>query len=435
MNLKIVLPLIFAALWGQGLAQNPIVKDVGMSDPHVRVFNDSIFLYCGHDNHPNDTTWVMKEWHIFSSTDMIQWKQEGSISPLDNYMDNNSTDCWAGDATARNGKVYFYFSDRKRGIGVMASDSPRGPYKDALDKPLVSPMHDPTILVDDDQQETPYLIYGDKEGGGFHIAKLNEDMISLAEAPQPLTINGEEWQNAPQWMDKNYLFKYLDTYYLSWGRDYATSKNIYGPYECQGSLGNGHHLDEFAHGSFFWWKGQFYHLWCYYLRPGYKYRETIVTYCHFDERGRPVTDTDFLDKHFATGVGQYNASWSEIQAEWYYEKSSGTTKEGSPETGFVVSNFQNKSWLRFSNVRFNTTSKLFTANILATQGSGHLEVRADGIDGPLLGVLEVPEMKDRSPYKVLSTQLKELDVTKDIYLVFTGESRSEMSLDWFSFSR
>ncbi len=26
-------------------AQNPIVKDIGMSDPHVRVFNDTIFIF------------------------------------------------------------------------------------------------------------------------------------------------------------------------------------------------------------------------------------------------------------------------------------------------------------------------------------------------------------------------------------------------------
>jgi arabinoxylan arabinofuranohydrolase len=435
MNPKIILSLIFVTLWGRGHAQNPIVKDVGMSDPHVRVFNDTIFLYCGHDNHPDDTTWMMKEWRIFSTTDMIQWQQEGSISPHDNYMDNNSTDCWAGDAASRNGLYYFYFSDRKRGIGVMASDSPKGPFKDVLGIPLVSPMHDPTILVDDDKQQTPYLIYGDKEGGGFHIARLNEDMISLAETPRPLEINGKEWQDAPQWMDKNYIFKYLDTYYLSWGRDYATSKNIYGPYECQGALGNGHHLSEFAHGSFFWWKGQFYHLWCYYLRPGYKYRETIVTYCHFDEEGRPVTDTNFLDKHFSTGVGQYDASWSEIQAEWYYEKSSETTKKGKADKGFVVSNIHNKSWLMFSNVNFSKHPIFLTANILSTGGSGQLEARADRIDGPLLGVLEVPNMKDQLEYKVLSTQIMEIDGTKDIYLVFTGKRSSEMSLDWFSFSR
>ena len=46
----------------------------------------------------------------------------------------------------------------------------------------------------------------------------------------------------------------------------------------------------------------------------------MMTYCHFDDQGHIVTDTDFLNQHFATGVGHYDAGWSKIEAEWFYEK-------------------------------------------------------------------------------------------------------------------
>jgi len=417
------------------LAQNPIVRAIGMSDPHVRVFNDTVYLFCGHDSHPDDETWVMKQWRIFSTVDLINWKQEGIISTADNYMENNSTDCWAGDAATRNGKYYFYFSDRKRSVGVMVSDSPAGPFKDALGKPLVSPMHDPTILFDDDSDKTPYLIYVDKEGGGFHIARLNEDMVSTAKDPRPIRINGKEWEDAPAWMDKNYIFKYQDTYYLTWGRDYATSRNIYGPYECTGAVGNGHNLSEYAHGSFFWWKGQFYHNWCYYLRSGFKYRESIITYCHFDVEGKIVTDTEFLDKHFETGVGQYEASWPEIQAEWYYEKSPGINKEGITDGGFKASNIMNESWLRFSNMSFEKITDTFSARILAKKGSGQIEIRQGSPSGFILGVVDVPKMKGNDDFVLLSGNIKEARGIKDIYLVFKGKPKSEFELDWFSFSK
>ncbi|MGB3150222.1 MAG: family 43 glycosylhydrolase, partial [Maribacter sp.] len=210
---RIILFLV-ALIVNAAFSQNPILKDMGVSDPHVRVFNDTIYLYSGHDATVEDKTWVMKDWRVFSTTDLVNWKIRDTISPKENYMDNNSTDCWASDATTRNGKYYFYFSDRKRGVGVMTSTSPVGPFEDALDKPLVSPMHDPTILIDDDAGRTPYLIYGDKEGGGFHIAKLNDDMVSTSEMARPIQINGAEWENAPEWMDKNYMFKHNDTYYL-----------------------------------------------------------------------------------------------------------------------------------------------------------------------------------------------------------------------------
>lgn len=420
---------------GTACAQNPIVKDIGMSDPHIRVFDDTIYLYCGHDSHPEDKIWVMKEWRIFSSTDLVNWEQKGVISTKDNYMPDNSTDCWAGDAATRNGKYYFYFSDRKRSVGVMASDSPKGPFMDALGKPLVSPMHDPTVLIDDDPQITPYLVYGDKEGGGFHIARLHENMISTAEDPRPIQINGEEWEEAPAWMDKNYIFKHQDTYYLTWGRDYATSKNIYGPYECIGAVGNGHNLSEYAHGSFFWWNGQFYHIWCYYLRPGYKYRESIITYCHFDDIGHIVTDTDFLDKHYETGVGQYEASWPEIQAEWYYEKSPDIIKVENAEGGFNVSQIMNESWLRFPNVNFGNGSARFSARVSTVSGSGQIEIREDDSSGLLLGVVNVPKVKDPQKFIMVSGKITEVKGRKDICLVFKGKAKSEFELDWFSFEK
>ncbi|MGJ1384689.1 family 43 glycosylhydrolase [Sphingobacterium spiritivorum] len=418
-------------------AQNPIIGIPGISDPHVRVFNNKIYLYSGHDDKPTDTTWVMKDWRVFSTSDLVNWKQETVISPKDNYMGGNSTDCWAGDAAERNGKYYFYFSDRKRSIGVMKSDTPGGKYTDALGKPLVAPMHDPTILTDDDPDKTPYLVYGDKEGGGYHIARLNDDMISLAEAPKPITITGKEWEKAGGWMDKNYIFKYKGTYYLSWGTDYAISKNIYGPYTGAGSTGKGHHLGPLAHSSFFWWKGQFYHVWCYYLKPGYKFRATIITYCHFDNQGRIITDTDFLDKHFATGVGQYDADWPKIEAEWFYEKDSLTRKQSSADGGFELAGMCNGSWLRFANVDMTSSSKQFTAQLAGLSPKGKLEIRTGRINGPLIGTIQsvTNKSKGANQYQILSCKINPPKGKTDIFLVYTdADKKAALSLDWISFN-
>src|SRR5210317_533852 len=121
-RIKILMILLYTGLSVSG--QNPLIRDIGMSDPHVRVFNDTIFLFTGHDDHPDDKLWVMKEWRIFSSTDINNWELRNTISPADSYMGRGNTDCWAGDASSRNGKYYFYFSDRKRSVGVMTSDTP-----------------------------------------------------------------------------------------------------------------------------------------------------------------------------------------------------------------------------------------------------------------------------------------------------------------------
>ena len=135
---------------------NPLIKDIGMADPHARVFNDKVYLYTGNDADREAPVHFMKDWSIFSSTDLVEWKKEGTISSADNYIGADSPDCWAADATERNDKFYFYFSDRVRGIGVMSAPTPIGPFTDSLGEALVAPMHDPTILQDDDANKTPY---------------------------------------------------------------------------------------------------------------------------------------------------------------------------------------------------------------------------------------------------------------------------------------
>ena len=412
-------------------SQNPIVKNKGVSDPHIRVFKDTIYLYSGHDSHPGDKTWVMKNWQIFSSTDLVNWRIRDSISPKDNYMANNSSDCWASDAVTRNGKYYFYFSDRKRGVGVMMSNKPYANFIDPLNKPLVAPMHDPTILIDDDEDKTPYLVYGDKENGnGFHIAKLNNDMISLAEEPKLIKITGEEWRKAPKWMDKNYIFKKNNIYYLSWGRDYAISENIYGPYKSVGGVGVGHNLNELAHGSFFNWKGQFYHIWCYYIKKGFKYRTSIISYCHIADDGKIVTDTSFLDKHFANGVGQYNASWEKIEAEWFYEVSGNIKKIGSKEKGFVLSNIKNGDWIRFANVTFDKEYKAIISDLKLTGKKGILEVREGSASGKILSMLKLSALNNLEQFK---NDLKVQQGKHDIYLVFKAKKESTLQIDWIKF--
>jgi hypothetical protein len=198
-------------------------------------------------------------------------------------------------------------------------------------------------------------------------------------------------------------------------------------------VGEGHHLNEYAHGSFFWWKGQFYHIWCYYLRQGYKYRESIITYCHFDENGGIVTDTDFLDKHFSTGVGQYQASWPEIQAEWYYEISPGIRKKGSRKDGFVLTGIKDGAWLRYANVNFDVRCGTFEAAVSLSGGHGKIEIRAGSPAGALLGIVPLRPAEDVGSIQVISCEMEGGKGRKDIVVKFTGEEASTFELDWFRF--
>ena len=119
-------------------AQNPIIRDVFTADPAPLVYHDTLFLYTGHDTASvKETNYKMPDWRIYSTTDMVHWKDYGTrLSPR--------TFAWAtGDAYAaqcveRNGKFYWFVStfhkkdDQSQGgaaIGVAVSDRPTGPFQ------------------------------------------------------------------------------------------------------------------------------------------------------------------------------------------------------------------------------------------------------------------------------------------------------------------
>ena len=266
---------------------NPLINEAGMSDPHAIVVNDTCYLFTGHDVGFGITDWIMPDWRIYRSVDLQKWEYVGTISPEDNYMGEGNTSCWAGDIVERNGKYYWYFSNRKESTGVMVASKPEGPYVDVLGKPLVDSF-DPAIFVDDDS--IPYILYGEK---GYKIARLKESMIELDEEPRDVVINQSSYF---PYTDKSSLHKRNGIYYLSCSGYYATSKNVYGPYETRGVVGKGWGLDtDYGHGDFFIWKNNWYHVWCKYRKRDYdRIRDCFIAPVIYDNSGLMYDDLSGL---------------------------------------------------------------------------------------------------------------------------------------------
>jgi arabinoxylan arabinofuranohydrolase len=265
----------------------PLISTPGMADPHALIIDNTCWLFTGHDIGHGVSDWVMPDWRIYKSTDLQSWDQVGTIDPKDTYMGAGSTDCWAGDIVYRNGLFYWFFSDRSRSIGVMVADKPEGPYKDLLGKPLVDSF-DPTVFIDED--DTPYLVWGMKQ---YRIARLDSSMTKLAEEPRILTI--DPMGDFPL-MDKNSLHKHNGLYYLSCSGYYATSHHIYGPYKFGGSVGQGWQLEShYAHGDFFTWQDQWYHVWCRYRdRRVDRVRDCFMAPTKYLENGAMLDDLSGL---------------------------------------------------------------------------------------------------------------------------------------------
>jgi hypothetical protein len=229
-------------------AGNPIIKDVFTADPAPMVYNDTVYLYTGHDEAKDKEMFTMWEWLCFSSKDMKTWVAHGPIMKVTDFK-WATRDAWASQAIERNGKFYFYAAVRHNNthpgmaIGAAVSDSPTGPFVDARGSALVtddmtpSPNGwddiDPTVFIDDDG--TAWLAWGNPN---CYLAKLKPNMIELDGPIQKIHV--------PNYTEGPWLHKRGDTYYLTYAAFahqgmwekicYATAPKITGPWTYQGIL-------------------------------------------------------------------------------------------------------------------------------------------------------------------------------------------------------
>src|SRR5699024_9550021 len=137
-------------------AQNPIIQTNYTADPAPMVYNNKLYLYTSHDE-DNSTWFTMDDWRLYSTNDMVNWTDHGTILKYTDFKWAKS-DAWAQQCVERNGKFYMYVplttrENNRSAIGVAVADNPLGPFYDPLGKPLVQTDWgdiDPTVFIDDD---------------------------------------------------------------------------------------------------------------------------------------------------------------------------------------------------------------------------------------------------------------------------------------------
>ncbi len=224
------------------LKGNPLMTHHYTADPAVLVRNDTLWLFAGHDFAGGQKGYNMKDWLVFSTTDMINWTEYPVAMKISDFPWAKSRQAYAGHVEEKDGKYYWYISTNWTGIGVGVSDRPEGPYKDALGKPLLTnddcfaSSHswaciDPATFIDDDG--TAWIFWGNRE---CYYAKLKDNMIEIDGEVKQIDFEGFNFTEAP------WIHKYNGTYYMTYAVEfpekiaYATADNIEGPYTNQGLL-------------------------------------------------------------------------------------------------------------------------------------------------------------------------------------------------------
>lgn len=275
-------------------ASNPFITHMYSADPSARVFNDTLYVYPSHDQ--DTATWFnMNDWHVYSTTNMKKWKDHGvALSLSDVSWAKNYA--WAPDCTLKNGKYYFYYPTDQNFIGVAVGNKPYGPFKDPINKPLISrytpgvkanrDLIDPCIFLDDDK--TPYLYFGQNQ---VNMIRLNDDMVSFTDSVKVI-------QGTDHFFEAVWVHKHKGKYYLSYSGQgkilYCMADNPYGPFEYKGVI-----LDEVNsgtnHHSIVEYKGEwylFYHTADLFFKTKYTEKELrwfrrsiCVDYLHYNADG------------------------------------------------------------------------------------------------------------------------------------------------------
>ena len=414
-------------------AQNPFVQTWFTSDPAPMVCGDRMYVYTGHDEDNADFFW-MQEWRVYSTEDMVNWTDHGSPLALESFSWADDR-AWASQTIERDGKYYWYICAHSKlsggmAIGVAVSDSPTGPFKDAIGKPLFengSWDHiDPTVMIDDDGQA--WLMWGNPQ---CYYLKLNRDMISYSGELGRLDMTEEAFggpimskrekgkQYKDSYVEGPWLTKRNGVYQLLYAAGgvpehiaYSTASSPTGPWKYAGEIMPLSNTGSFTnhcgvadfkgHSYFFYHTGKL-------PKGGGFGRSVAVEEFKYNADGSfpKILPTDEGVKPIAT-FNPYRKVEAETMA-WGY----GLKTDVVEGRGIVLRDIDAGEHLLVKGVDFGKGAGKF---MVCVEGPATMEVRLDAVDGPLAGTLVAKPGK--AGFREAVCRLQGASGVHDVYFVF-----------------
>lgn len=457
MKVKLFYKYLMLAFWMLGMtfsmvnAQNPIIQTNYTADPAPMVYDGKVYLYTSHDE--DGSTWfTMNDWRLYTTEDMVNWTDHGTVLHYSDF-EWAKMNAWAPAAIERDGKFYMYVPitarNGRNGIGVAVSDSPYGPFRDPLGKPLISKSQadiDPAVFIDDDGQA--YLYWGNPVA---YYVKLNEDMISyegeITQVPNTIEAFGkregkEDPRRPTTYEEGPWLYKRNDLYYLFFAAGpipehigYSTSKSPTGPWKYQGVVMPRQGGAFTNHPGIIDFKGKTYFFYHNGALPGGGgfTRSVSVEEAKFKKDGSIVqmNMTEGI-KEGAKALNPYVMTEAETIA-W----SEGVKSMENDMVGVFITAMRNEAYTKVKDVDFREKSpSKFTARLgTIHNGNVFMEIRLDAVDGRLLGTVEVPLTGGNDRWAVVSSEIDKVTGVHDLYFVFKGKAPSNiLFFDYWMFS-
>ena len=446
---------------------NPVMTQHFGADPYAIVYDGRVYLYMTADEYEYDkdgnigenTYGKINTLRVISSDDLVNWTDHGAI----NAAGPDGEAKWGGNSWAPAAcfkmiggkpKFFLYFANSGNGIAVLTADSPIGPFRDPIGRPLISRatpncadvewLFDPAVLVDGDEA---YLYVGGgipglekiADPGTARVVKLGEDMISLAEDPMPIENVSYLFEDSGiNKINDKYIYTYCSNFNVppqgapaGFGRGEIiamVSDKPRGPFEMYGSIlknpeyffktgGSNHHC-------MFEFKGEWYI--AYHARiledamdihGGY--RSTNIDRVTFDDKGNilPITAT-------RSGVREVKRvnPYSVVDGVTMSNQSGtgsrpyGEVSEAAGYGNMILSDITDGSWVCVSNVDFGTISPENLYIKMRGEGSGYVHMRINDLHGKDIAVIKFDKSAEFTTFE--ATMQDNVMGVNEVYFVY-----------------
>lgn len=187
------------------------------ADPEARFYEGKYWIYVTHSGPFHEQL----NQTAFSSSDLTHWEKHENIIDMDGFPWAKQA-VWAPTIIEKNGKYYYIFAtndihseDEIGGLEIAVSDSPAGPFKGYLGRPLINKIVNGAQPIDahlfKDDDGTIYLYYG----GWKHcnVCIMNDDMTDIVPFEDG-TLFKEI--TPPDYVEGPCMFKKDGKYYFMW---------------------------------------------------------------------------------------------------------------------------------------------------------------------------------------------------------------------------
>lgn len=233
-------------------APNPLFGPLFTADPAALVDGGRVYLYVGRDEAPpGGKDYVMHEWRVYSSCDMVSWRDHGVPLKAADFAwatQGQRSRAWASHVVKHpgNGRYYFFSTVEHAtvpgfAVGVAVADRPEGPFVDAIGRALIT--NDMTKQTDIAWDDIDPAVFIDAKTGQAHLYWGNTVLKharlkpSLTELDGPINVIPVK-----RFTEAAYVHERQGVYYLSyasgWPEEiaYLTAPSPEGPWTPRGRI-------------------------------------------------------------------------------------------------------------------------------------------------------------------------------------------------------